>query len=253
MTPSPALKTISPSSPESRFRYGRKSGRCGAGWRGGRRGRRAARAPPRRSGRTSPSRFRLRRRALSRRARDRQALRWPARAGGWSSVELDGVERVADVWPRARASATSRRPPLRREPGVRRPRATPLADGDEVALIPPVCGGAFRLSGEPLDLGARAREVGDRRAGAVATFVGTMAGSRGRRSCFLEYEAFAEMAEPMLARARRRAEAASTGSARWRSTTASAASRSASRASPSPYRRPTARPPSRPARRRSTR
>ena len=80
-------------------------------------------------------------------------------------------------------------------------RGRALEEGDEVALIPPVSGGAFRLSGEPLDLQAAVAEVAGDDAGAVATFVGTVRrSSRGRDVLYLEYEAFEEMAEPMLVR-----------------------------------------------------
>src|SRR4029078_8359135 len=74
-----------------------------------------------------------------------------------------------------------------------------LRDGDEVALIPPVSGGAFRVTEEPLSLDAVAAEVADERAGAVATFTGTVRRqSRGREVTRLEYEAYAEMAEEMM-------------------------------------------------------
>jgi molybdopterin synthase catalytic subunit len=74
----------------------------------------------------------------------------------------------------------------------------PIGAGDEVALIPPVSGGEgpvrrVRVSAEPLDLSALAAAVRDPRAGAVVCFEGVT-----RDVPELEYEAYAEMAEPRL-------------------------------------------------------
>ena len=75
-----------------------------------------------------------------------------------------------------------------------------LHAGDEVAVIPPVSGGAFRLSDEPLSVDAAVEEVRDDSAGAIATFVGTTrARSRGRDVIHLEYEAYEGMAEQVMA------------------------------------------------------
>jgi molybdopterin synthase catalytic subunit/molybdopterin converting factor small subunit len=75
-----------------------------------------------------------------------------------------------------------------------------LVEGDEVALIPPVSGGAFRLTDEPIDADAVVAEVADERAGAIATFLGTTRiESRGRTVVHLDYEAYAGMAEQVMA------------------------------------------------------
>jgi molybdopterin synthase catalytic subunit len=80
-------------------------------------------------------------------------------------------------------------------------RDAPLSEGDEVALIPPVSGGAFRLSDEPLSLERVVTEVASDDAGAIATFIGTTrVRSRGRVVVRLEYEAYAGMAEAEMER-----------------------------------------------------
>jgi molybdopterin synthase catalytic subunit len=118
---------------------------------------------------------------------------------GWRERELDGVARVADVWPALDLGA---------EPegllyAVNKEyaeRERELADGDEVALIPPVSGGSFRLSPDPLSLDAVVDEVRSERAGAIATFVGTTrVESRGRAVEHLDYEAYEGMAENVMA------------------------------------------------------
>jgi MoaE-MoaD fusion protein len=122
------------------------------------------------------------------------------RAGaGERALELPAGAVLGDVWERLE---------LGEEPGgllyaVNREYAgqdRALADGDEVALIPPVSGGAFALSAEPLDLGEVIAQVADERAGAVATFLGTTrVASRGRTVLHLEYEAYEGMAEKAMA------------------------------------------------------
>jgi molybdopterin synthase catalytic subunit len=122
------------------------------------------------------------------------------RAGtGSRRLELDDGATLADVWPAL---------DLGDEPSgllyaVNKRYAnveTELADGDEVALIPPVSGGDFRLTTEPLSLDAVVREVQRDEAGAVASFLGTVRNrSRDRDVLYLEYEAYEGMAEETMA------------------------------------------------------
>jgi molybdopterin synthase catalytic subunit len=68
-----------------------------------------------------------------------------------------------------------------------------------VALIPPVSGGAFVLTEEPVTLDAVVREVATEEAGAIATFSGTARRhSRGRVVSYLDYEGYEGMAEEMM-------------------------------------------------------
>jgi MoaE-MoaD fusion protein len=117
---------------------------------------------------------------------------------GWSQREIEAPT-VADIW---------RALELGDEPAgllyaVNKEYATPdraLLDGDEVALIPPVSGGAFLLSDEPLSLDRVVDEVRDEQAGAIATFTGTTRiQSRGRTVTHLDYEAYEGMAERVMA------------------------------------------------------
>jgi MoaE-MoaD fusion protein len=122
------------------------------------------------------------------------------RAGtGERALELPVGARLSDVWPALE---------LGDEPAgllyaLNKRYADPereLTAGDEVALIPPVSGGAFRLTERPLEPTDVIEEVHSEHAGAVAAFIGTTrVESRGRTVHYLEYEAYGGMAEQVMA------------------------------------------------------
>ena len=118
---------------------------------------------------------------------------------GTRELELADGARVADVW--AALDLGNEPPGLLYAVNKTYANAeSALSDGDEVALIPPVSGGDFRLTQAPLSVDAVVREVARDEAGAVATFLGTVRNrSRERTVLYLEYEAYEGMAEDVMA------------------------------------------------------
>lgn len=76
----------------------------------------------------------------------------------------------------------------------------PLAEGDEVALIPPVSGGSrVHITEEPISSSELAAQLRKESHGAVVTFEGIVRGlDAGRRVLYLEYDAYPEMAEKKM-------------------------------------------------------
>lgn len=122
------------------------------------------------------------------------------------SVELPAGSTVADVWAalkRMHPGLTAEREAVR---GALNQQfvdwSSAVADGDEVAFIPPVSGGAhavgvlFELTTEPLDARRIEAAVSHPGAGAICTFTGVVRdNSRGHAVTHLEYEAYADMAK----------------------------------------------------------
>jgi molybdopterin synthase catalytic subunit/molybdopterin converting factor small subunit len=125
------------------------------------------------------------------------ALRERAGAGELELELPDGAV-VGDVWP---ALPLGEEPPglLFARNRAYAERAERLEDDDEVAVIPPVSGGSFRLSGTPLSVDDAVGEVRTEDAGGIATFVGTTRRrSRDRDVLYLEYEAYEGMAVQVM-------------------------------------------------------
>src|SRR5919197_2263810 len=116
-------------------------------------------------------------------------------------VELPDDARVADVLAAMASTPVGALRPRECVVAVNREYADadePVNAGDEVALVPPVSGGAgtvrhIRITDEPLDLQAVADAVPDPRAGGVVLFEGVT-----REVPELDYEAYAEMAQAKL-------------------------------------------------------
>jgi molybdopterin synthase catalytic subunit len=93
-------------------------------------------------------------------------------------------------------------------------RSDPARDGDEIALLPPVSGGCgpfrrtiqdeaghlFALTRRPIDTAAIRKRLTAACDGAVATFEGAARNNtKGRRTLYLDYEGYEEMAVQVMA------------------------------------------------------
>jgi molybdopterin synthase catalytic subunit/molybdopterin converting factor small subunit len=127
-------------------------------------------------------------------------------------LSLDDGASVDDAWAALAATYPALDP---QRPYVRAARNgmyvawdEPVADGDVVAFLPPVSGGSPSLTDKAIDVGALERSVAGPDMGAVVTFVGRARDVAGdeRTVVELEYEAYPEMAESVLAEIRAEAE-----------------------------------------------
>lgn len=119
-------------------------------------------------------------------------------------LDLPDGSTIDDAWDRIEATypaLASQRPYVRAaRNGAYAAWEERLVDGDVVALLPPVSGGAGSLTDAPIDVAALERSVRSSGRGAVVTFVGTARDTSddGRTVVELDYEVYAEMAEAVL-------------------------------------------------------
>jgi MoaE-MoaD fusion protein len=119
---------------------------------------------------------------------------------------------VDDAWSALRARHPAIEP---QRPYIRAARngayvawSEPIAEGDLIAFLPPVSGGASSLTSSPIDVAAIERSVAGSGMGAIVTFVGRARdiADDGRTVIELEYEAYPEMADSVLDEIRTEAE-----------------------------------------------
>lgn len=125
---------------------------------------------------------------------------------GRATVKVGDEATVADAW----RALSAMHPAVEPHRATVRPARNgayaawddPIHDGDEVAFLPPVSGGAgpLRLTDGPIDVDELER-IADRGHGAVVTFLGRARdrADDGREVLDLEYEAYPAMAEQVLA------------------------------------------------------
>ena len=128
------------------------------------------------------------------------------------STALDVFDRVAERFPDMRSMRDSTLMAI--DADYVRPH-TELRDGEELALMPPVSGGAIpplvRVQGEPLELEEAIGAVMHPAAGGLVTFSGVVRDHHdGKRVTAIAYEAYGHMAESKLG------EIAGEAMRRWR-------------------------------------
>jgi molybdopterin converting factor subunit 1 len=116
---------------------------------------------------------------------------WPATVGGFRGALAARHPALARVLPRCRLAVNQE---FAQD-------GDPVPDGAEVAVIPPVSGGAgrYRVVDRPLDLAEVVDAVASPERGGLVSFRGDVRGeSHGKRVVRLEYEAYVPMAERKL-------------------------------------------------------